>query len=220
MAFSQVQCSCGRAHSWLDTTIVNFKHLNFPPTGRTLETHTVSLPRLEQCSRQWRHPTDSSTREICLVDTDNLINLFNPLLIAEGDSCAKKNLIRIFLPCRIDDFRQIKPLGQKADTPVNLAQTPLAVNVIAILRAIAIQSGPMHSLDNLWTIGTQQVVKFLLDPCIPSRRDVVACSLRKLQLRRKFILIIAVTVSDKRLAHEVAPANSIETAQDEEPAPH
>jgi hypothetical protein len=55
-----------------------------------------------------------------------------PGLVAVGDGSAEKYLLAAVVHAGIDHGGQVHALGQKADTPVDLAQAPLAVDIIAI----------------------------------------------------------------------------------------
>lgn len=99
--------------------------------------------------------------EIGLVDPDDLIRLLGTLLVAYGYSRTKKDLIGISLSRRIDDLSQIRPPGQETDAPVNLAQAPLAVDVVAVLRPIAVRRRPMHNLDDMRPLDAQQMIQLI-----------------------------------------------------------
>ncbi|MNN71043.1 hypothetical protein D3C81_1869420 [compost metagenome] len=55
---------------------------------------------------------------------------------------AEEYLVAAMMDAGIDYFGQVQPFGQETYTPVNLAQAPLAVNVIAVFRAVPIRCGP------------------------------------------------------------------------------
>jgi hypothetical protein len=88
---------------------------------------------------------------------------------------------------RIDDLRQIEAPGQEADAPVDLAQPPLAIEVIGVLRAVAVAGSPLHDADHLRPLDAQQLLQFVADARVPARRDVVAGALR--QAKRGVLLV-------------------------------
>jgi hypothetical protein len=46
------------------------------------------------------------------------------------------------LPSRVDDLGALQPLCQEADAPADLAQAPLAADVVTVLRPIAVAGRP------------------------------------------------------------------------------
>lgn len=60
-------------------------------------------------------------------------------------------------PGIVDDLCSIDALGQEADAPINLAQPPLSIQVISVLRAVAIGRGPRDSLDDTGTLDLPEV---------------------------------------------------------------
>jgi hypothetical protein len=49
----------------------------------------------------------------------------------------------------VDHDRRVEPLPQEADAAVDLAQLLLAVDVVAVLRAIAVRRRPRDRVDEL-----------------------------------------------------------------------
>jgi hypothetical protein len=70
-------------------------------------------------------------------------------------------------------------LSQEADTPVDLAQLALAVDVFGVLRAIALRRGLLHGLRDLRAQHAPKVIQFLFQP----RRALRSDELRAARLR-------------------------------------
>ena len=66
-----------------------------------------------------------------------------------ADRRAEEDLLVAVVQRRIDDLGDVEPLGQEADAAVDLAQALLAVEVVAVLRAVAVLGRPRHRLDHL-----------------------------------------------------------------------
>jgi hypothetical protein len=54
----------------------------------------------------------------------------------------------------------VQPLGQEADAAVDLAQALLAVQVVAVLAAVAVLGGPGHGLHHLGPLVVEQRHQF------------------------------------------------------------
>ena len=73
----------------------------------------------------------------------------------------------------------LEALRKKADAPVDLSQLLLAVNVVAVLRAVAVAGGPGHDLDHLGPLHAAQVANLVLQATQALGRDVVLRARRK-----------------------------------------
>src|SRR3546814_148837 len=71
------------------------------------------------------------------------------------------------------DLRRFHPLRQPAQPPVDLAQPLAAVDVIAILRTVAVARRPGDRLDELRTLGREQRVIFGAQRGESGGRDVI-----------------------------------------------
>ena len=96
----------------------------------------------------------------------------------------------------------VRALIKEADAPVDFAQAALAVDVVAVFRAIAIGSRPRDHFDHLGSLTLDQFLKFVPEPGMASRGDVIARSRRELQRRFETFVIVAVDLTDKRLVHQ------------------
>ena len=104
--------------------------------------------------------------QIDLVDTDDRHRMRLAVVARIVDGRAEEHLIDVLLLAAVDDFRQIEPLGQKANPPVDFAQAPLAIDIIAVLRAIAIRCRPRKQLHDLRTLDVEQMQQFVPQPPI------------------------------------------------------
>src|SRR5262249_11746546 len=114
------------------------------------------------------------------------------------------DLISGFACSGIDDFRCLEPLGQKAQTPVDLAQSLLAVDVVAVFRAIPVRGRPSHGLDDLGPLDVQELRELVVQAAISGRSDVVLRALRKLGGLRFIFILVALAFAYKGLAHSSA----------------
>src|SRR5580698_9336795 len=101
---------------------------------------------------------DLTAAEIGLVDPEDGHRAGFVALVRIGDGGAEKNLVAVGLAARIDHLGDGEALFQEADAAVDLAQAFLAVEVVAVFRAVAIAGGPGHDLDYLWAFDAQQGV--------------------------------------------------------------
>ena len=72
-----------------------------------------------------------------------------------------------------DDNGAIEALRQITDSPVDLPQPALAVDVVAILRTVAVARGPCDRCDDGWSLHFPEMREFFLQPPVTRRRDVV-----------------------------------------------
>jgi hypothetical protein len=76
--------------------------------------------------------------EVDLVDADDPDGALLALLIGGRDRGPEEDLVGLAAPGRVDDLGVGQALAQVADPPVDLAQALLAVDVVAVLRAVAV----------------------------------------------------------------------------------
>ena len=101
---------------------------------------------------------------------------------------AEEDLVSGRTGRRVHDLGDVEALGQEADATVDLAQALLAVDVVAIFRAIAVGRGPRHDAHDLRPLGLDQVRQFVAQACVARRRDVVAHARR--QLRQCDVIVV------------------------------
>ena len=78
------------------------------------------------------------------------------LLVGVGHGGAEEDLVAAVVHRRVGHLGDVQPLGQEADAAVDLAQPLLAVEVVAVLRAVAVLRRPGHHLDHLRPLVVQQ----------------------------------------------------------------
>ncbi len=90
-----------------------------------------------------------------------------------GDGRAEEHLVAIFLLRRVDHLGGFEPLRQKTDAAVDLAQPALAIDIVAIFRAVAVAGRPGDGLDHFRALDPQQGSQLVLQ-LLPA--VVVSCS--------------------------------------------
>jgi len=71
------------------------------------------------------------------------------VLVLVGDGGAEIDAVGVGLLGRVDDFGAFQPLDQVADAAIDLAQAFLAIDIVAVLRAVAIARRLGNQLDHL-----------------------------------------------------------------------
>ena len=97
----------------------------------------------------------------------------SPALVGVGDGGAEKHLVAAVVQPRVGHFGDVQALGQKADAPVDLAQALLAVEVVAVLRAVAVLGRPRHHLDDLRPLDVEQRQQLGAQARVAGGREVV-----------------------------------------------
>ena len=75
---------------------------------------------------------------------------------------------------RVGHFGDVEALGQETDAAVDLAQAFLAVEVVAILRAVAVLGGPRHHFHHLGPLHIEQRDQLFAQPLVAFGGQVVA----------------------------------------------
>src|SRR5205085_6037913 len=109
-----------------------------------------------QRRRDRRDPGYAAAPGIALVDADDAHRALFSVLVGDGDRGAEIHL-RVRSAGVVDDLRGVDPLIEKADAAVDLAQPALAVNVVAVLRAVAVARRPGDDVDQLRPLDLPQV---------------------------------------------------------------
>src|SRR6185312_7119565 len=173
------------------------------PGGRFQLDH-VAFARLQERARDWRDPADAAGARIRLVDADDGDAALGALAARIAHGRAEEHLLAILLLRRIDHLGDFEPLGEKAQAAIDLAQALLAVDVIAVLRAIAIARGPGDGLDDLRPLDARQVAQLLAQPREAFRRDVVLGAGRQGGPALGRVLLGRIAFSGESLAHRGA----------------
>jgi hypothetical protein len=77
--------------------------------------------------------------------------------------------VRPWCSDRVGHLGDLQPLGEEADAAVDLAQPLLAVQVVAVLRAVAVAGGPVHHLHHLGPLVVDQLQQFGAQPRVALR---------------------------------------------------
>src|SRR6185503_6639798 len=153
----------------------------------------VALARLEQRARHRRDPAYVTARRINLVDADDAHRALVAAHVRDGDRRAKIDArLRIVVARhrRIDDLGAVEPSHEEAYAPVDLAQPLLAVDVVAVLRAIAVSGGPGDRRDQLRPLLRYERVELAAHPREAAGRHVIARAGRQ----RRRVLNVTVVV--------------------------
>ena len=97
------------------------------------------------------------------VRADDRHGAFLAIGVRERDRRAEAHLLRRARGV-VDDDRAVEALGEKTDSPVDLTQAPLAVDVVAVLGTVAVPRRPRHGRHHLRPLGLPQVQQFLVHP--------------------------------------------------------
>src|SRR5262249_11705457 len=128
--------------------VADLDHLDpFDPDRRPQFDH-IALLRLEQGAGDRRYPAYPAAIGISPIDANDRHDAFGTMLILVCYSCTEEHAVAIFLPIRVDHLGDFQALRQEARAPIDFAQAALAVEVVAVLRAIAIAGGPGDHLDD------------------------------------------------------------------------
>src|ERR1700719_2404395 len=145
-------------------------------TARRLQNYAVARCRLHQRAPQGRHPTDGVAVEIDLVGAHDAHYSLRSrgIGIADGRSkeCPRRRLPRS-RTFRVNHFRGIDSLGEKANPPIDLAQPPLAVLIVGVFTAIAVTGSPRHYLRHGRAVPAKQKPVLIVEALQPARRYVV-----------------------------------------------
>jgi len=131
----------------------------------------VANPRPDQRASNRCRPADQPGSGIGLVLADQRERAPLIRFVRQFDGCAEPDHFTILLPRRIDDLGLFHDLRQIAEPPIDLAQPLAAIDVVAILRTVAIARGPRDDLDQLRPLDPEQSLIFGLDPRDARRRD-------------------------------------------------
>src|SRR5262249_19002723 len=109
-----------------------------PRARRRRHAHVGALALAEEGRADRRPPADALARGVDLVLADELELLLVAVVVFENHRGAEKDLVSALLR-RVDDHRRVDALAQKAHAPIDLAELALAVDVLRVLRAVALR---------------------------------------------------------------------------------
>src|SRR6185312_1757669 len=156
------------------TLVADPHHFDGFGAGRRAQFDRVAFARLQKRAGDRRHPAHPAAIRVGLVDADDGdgARLAAPVLICDGG--AEKHAAAILLLRRVHHLGDFEPLGQEADAAVDLAQTLFAIDIVAVLRAVAVARRPGHGLDHARPLDPRQRVELGLERFESGARDVVA----------------------------------------------
>src|SRR5262245_37430116 len=149
------------------------ENLNFLQPRRRPNFDEVADAGAQESTGDGRKPTDLALFEIGLVDADDPDGEFSTLRCRVGDGGAEEDLVAAALLRWVNHFGGFQALAQEANAPVDLAQAPLAIDVVAVLRAVAIARRPGDNLDDLRTFDAAELLEFLIQTPESCRRHII-----------------------------------------------
>src|SRR5690606_32697379 len=161
-----------------------------------LEAHHVAHARLQHRARQRRDPAYAPLRGIGLVHADDLPGLLVlGLEVAEAHRGAEEDLLQTLLALGVDHLGALDALDQEADAAVDLAQALLAVDVVAVLRAVAVARGPGHGLDQLGALEAHELIELDAQRVVAAPRHVVLAASRQALRGGEFLVTVVGAVA-------------------------
>src|SRR3984893_5619321 len=129
--------------------VTHFQHGQVCCTARRLENYAITRCRLHQRAPQRRHPTDVVAVEIDLVCAHDAHHSLRcrgiGIAHSRSEECPRRRLPRS-RSFRVNHFRRLDSLREKANPSIDLAQPPLAVLIVSVFTAIAVARSPRHHL--------------------------------------------------------------------------
>src|SRR6185437_4020855 len=182
--------------------VLDFDHLDIvDPLGRAHLDHVAFLGAQQRLGDR-RDPAHMALVELDLVDADDLDGALLAAAVGVGHGRAEEDLLGRGPSGRIDHLGVGQPLAEIADAAVDLAQPLLAVDVVAVLRAVAVAGGPAHDLHHFRPLLAHQAVELLAHPREARGRHVVLRSERQAAgLLREVVLVRAVVFLGEGFAH-------------------
>ena len=140
--------------------------------ARRAKRHRVPDLCREQRLGQRRAPRHARVAAVELVHAHN-----SDLALVAGFVLERHRGAEVDAPVRparvVDHGGLVERLRQVADAPIDLAQLLLAVDVVAVLGAIAVARGPRDRRDDGRPLLLPQARELLLQSAVAARRDVV-----------------------------------------------
>src|SRR4029453_4374573 len=159
-----------------DALVTDLEDLELLGAARRVKDHAVAWPRLHQGARQRRLPADMVAIQIDLIEADDAYHTLSTARVGVPNRRPEEDL-----PCGaatsrgfwIHHFRRIDSLGEKADAPINLTQSPFVVLIVGVLAAITVARRPGHHLRHRRPFPGAQEPQLVSQPLEAARRDVV-----------------------------------------------
>jgi GTP pyrophosphokinase/guanosine-3',5'-bis(diphosphate) 3'-pyrophosphohydrolase len=154
--------------------VTHLEHLEALHARRRGHADLVAHPRLQQRARHRRDPAHLTLQRVDFVDALDRDRALAAGGVGVGDGGAEEHLVAAVVQRRVGDLGDVQPLRQEADAAVDLAQPLLAVEVVAVLAAVAVARRPRHRLHDLRPLDVQQRHQLRAQPRVARRRHVVA----------------------------------------------
>ena len=122
----------------------DLQHLDFDLAVRRLQHRNVADFLVHQSPRDRRDPAHLVFLDLGLVGVHDADGARGPVLVFIGHHGAEKDAVLVGLGRGIDDLGNLQPFERAMDVPVDLAQPFLAVDIIAVFRAVAIARRSGH----------------------------------------------------------------------------
>src|SRR5471030_1853624 len=133
---------CSRRLRWgfwaSASDVFDLHDLEFLHAVGSAHLHDVALLGLEEGLGDRRNPAHVALGEVDLVDAHDLEGALLVPGVRGGDGRAEEYLVGLGALGRVDDLGIGQPLAEITDPAVDLAQPLLAVDIVAVLRAIAV----------------------------------------------------------------------------------
>src|SRR5258708_6127200 len=198
----QPQSARIRTQNRCGSDVFDAQNFDFLLARRRAHPDHVALIRAQQRPRDRRDPAHMALARIDLVDAHDLDRAFLALGVGIADRGAEEHLVGLGPLGGIDDFGPLQPLAEEADAPVDLAQALLAVEIVAVLRAIAVGGGPRHDLHHLRPLLAHELAELLAQAGEALRGHVVlGAGGQARDLVREIVLVLAVAFLGEGLAH-------------------
>ena len=94
---------------------------------------------------------DTTPRAGSTSSTPTMVTVRSPAAELHAHRGAEEDLVGV-APGAVHHLRVLEPLDEEAHAPVDLAQALLAVDVVAVLGAVAVRRRPRDGLHHLGTL--------------------------------------------------------------------
>ena len=161
----------------------------------------ITHPGFKQCPGDRRHPAHFTTRAVRLVNAEDSDAALVP---GTTDIChggAEKNLVGAVMQAGIGKLGNLHALRQETDASVDLAQAFLAIDVVAVFRAIPVAGRPMHDLDHLGPLPIDQFHQLRTQARVAICGDVVFAAQWHRRQLHVVVIVVVVRLPGECLAH-------------------
>src|SRR5579864_847758 len=125
----------------VERNVANGDDVELLDAARRSHADGIAFARLEKCARHRRNPAYVAAPGVDLVDAHDADRALVAREVPHGDRCPEKHARFGVIVARhggIDNFGVVEATNQEADAPIDLTQSLLAVDVIAVLGSIAV----------------------------------------------------------------------------------